>query len=268
MAETAPLATRAPGGPGRFRRVLGAASAGLGLTLVFTLSLASAVLLHLDLAPTRRAARKFVNEALFPQIFRGKLVVGAIDRLSLRGVTIREVHAYDPRGNQVVHATGIRGDADVVAIVRSVLGSGDLRIGVKLAHLDHADVALERGPDGELTIAELFLPRQPAVPPPPGGRKVRFVIERVEIDHVWAHGAVAAPSLVDGEIAHVVGHVEVTPAGIKIDVDPVQVDGRAPVPRPLSGTATFKLRGGGHGELGGTPTPAQPLGPVRAPASR
>ena len=151
MPDPVPIVPTTPRGPGRFRRVLGAMGSTLGLTLVFVTSMVGAILLHLDMGPTRRTAQRVANQ-IFAESFKGKLVVGEIDRLTLHGVSIRGARAYDPSGAQVVDAVGLRADADVVAIVESAaFGTGDLRVLVSLVRVDHADVALERGPEGAPT---------------------------------------------------------------------------------------------------------------------
>jgi translocation and assembly module TamB len=221
--------------------------ASLGLTAVFVASMVGAILLHLDLGPTRRTVQRVVNQ-VFAESFKGTLVVGEIDRLNLHGLSIRGAKAFDPSGAQVVDAVGLQADADVMAIVKSaVAGTGDLRILVSLVHVDHADVALERGPDGEPTIADVFLPRRPAPPAPPGGRKPRITLERIELGHLWVHGGIVQPAGLDSELGACVGRFEVSPDGIAIDVEPSHLDVRAPLPQPLAGSAVFKL----HGDAGG-----------------
>ncbi len=244
MAGIADVAPLAPGGPGRLRRVLGTALVAVGLAGVFVVALAGSVVVHLDFATTRRTARVLAN-VFFTDFFEGKLEVGEIDRLSLRGVTVRGAVAYDPGGAPIVHATGLRADADVLAIVAgALLGSGDIVIRIPRIHLENADVALQRGGDAVPTIAQTFLPRGPKRPPEPGGRKARVLLDHIEIDHVWAHGdVVPAPPGLDGEVRGVVGRLAVSPEGLTIDVEPSHLDVRAPLPSAAAGTATFRLRG-------------------------
>jgi translocation and assembly module TamB len=264
VAAIADPQPRPPPATGRVRRILRALGVTIGLTTVFLTSLAGSVVLHLDLRPTRRVVRKVANQALLSLFevgvidngpervhttFHGRLEVGAIDRLSLHGLSFRDVKAFDPRGTQVIHAAGLRADADVLAIARSaVLGSGDLLVTLQLVHLDHADVSLERGPSGLPTIAEIFVSQQPPTPPTPGARKVRFSIEKIELGHVWAHGGLVPPAL-DAELSSTTGSFKVGPDGMWLDVDHAEIVARAPVPRPLSGAAEVHLKQAAEGAM-------------------
>ena len=238
-APSAPFALAAP--PGRFRRVLAGLAATGGLTVVFVGALVVSVAVHLDLAPTRRVVRVVAN-GLLGSLFHGKIVVGEIDRLNLHGLAVRSAVALDPRGAEVARLDGLRASADVVGLLRSVLGSGDLRIAIPLVHVDSADVLLDRGPVGVPAIAEAFILRKAPAPPPSGARAVRVSLDRIELDHVAAHGQIAPPSVVDAEVDHLLGVVKVDAEGVTVDVEPVRLTSRAPVPQPVSGDATFHLR--------------------------
>ena len=228
-----------PSGPGRYRRVLGAIGASLGLTVVFAGALVVSVAAHLDLGPTRRTVRAIANVVL-ATTFKGTIVVGEIDRLSLRGLRVRSATALDPSGVEVARLVGIRADADVVGIAVSAL-SGALRVPIPLVHVDHAEVVLDRGSGGGIGIAETFLLRD-STPSPPDAVVPRVSLSRIEVDHVWAHGAIAPPTLVDAELRHVIGTVEVSQEGVALDVGPAALEARAPVPRPLAGDVGFHLR--------------------------
>jgi translocation and assembly module TamB len=228
---------------------MGAVAASIGLTVVFATSLVGSVLLHLNTAPTRRTATLVANR-VFADLFRGKLVIGGIDRLSLsQGVTIASADAWDPSGARVVHAQILRVDADAITIAKSaLLGTGDIAIHVPLVLLGDADVALFKGADGSPTIADVFLPRVPSPPAPPGppGRGVKLTVDRVQIDHAWAHGDIAAPAL-DAEVAGAVGKVAFGADGLVVDLDPATVAARAPLPQPLGGNLTYHLTMGPQG---------------------
>ena len=241
LAPGAPPAPGATHPPGRFRRVLGGLGAALGLSLVFAGALVGSVVVHLDRAPTRRVGRVIANE-LLGTLFNGKIVVGEIDRLGLHGVAVRSAVALDPRGAQVARIDGLRATVDVIALLRSVLGSGDLRIAVPLVHVDSADVALDRGPLGVPSIAEAFILKKPPSPPAPDARVVRVALDRIEVDHTVAHGQIAPPSPVEATVDHVLGTVQVGPEGVTVDVLPVRLASSAPVPQPVGGDATFHLR--------------------------
>jgi translocation and assembly module TamB len=211
------------------------------LALVFVAAFAGSIVLHLNVPPSRRIARTIANRA-FVDLFQGTLVVGEIERLSLSGVSIRSADAYDPSGERVIHAEHLRGDADVLAILRSVLlGTGEARIEVPQIELVHADVALRSGDHGVPTIGMAFLPPRLAGPALPGRRRVRIVLDRVQVDHVWAHGDLASPCI-DGELTGGVARLEVGSEGLTLDVGPTRTRLRAPLPIDLVGDVTFGLR--------------------------
>jgi translocation and assembly module TamB len=228
-----------PAGPGRYRRAAAALGTGLGFTLVFAGALVVSVLVHLDLGPTRRVAQSIANQIL-GSTFKGKIVVGEIDRLNLHGITLRSATAYDPAGLEVARLEGVYADTEVLGIVKSAL-TGGLRVDVPIIHIDSADVALEGG-EGGLGIAQTFLLRKPGPPPPPNAIPPIVTLSRIEIDHVGAHGAIAPPTRVDADLHYVVGSVHVSGEGVKVDIAPVRLEATAPVPQPLVGDITFALR--------------------------
>ena len=222
--------------------------ASVGLAAVFVVAFAGAIVVHLGLPPARRTVRQFVNP-LLGSLFQGKLEVGEIDRLGLQGLTVRSVDAYDPGGARVIHVAGLKVDADIPGIVKSALGSGDILIKVPLIHLDDVDVALVPGEGGAPTIAGTFLPRTKSTEPPKpgGGRGVRVALDRIEIAHVGAHGAVAPSAPIDAELSGTLASVQVGPSGVVVDVPRNHLVARAPVPRPLEADVSYRLEVGKDG---------------------
>jgi translocation and assembly module TamB len=230
-------------GPGRFRRVLGGALAAMGLTAVFAGALVASLVLHLDFAVTRRTVRFFGNDLFLGTAFKGKLVLGEVDRLTLLhgGLAVRSAVAYDPRGVQAARLDGLR--VDISGLLKGVLfGKNEMRVAAPLVHVDHADLLLERGPAGGLTIAEVFAPRVPSPPPPPGGAPFHLALERIEIDHIWVHGEVAPPTVLDTEVQGLVASVAVDPDGVTINAQKLHIDARAPLPLPLTATTSLHMK--------------------------
>ncbi len=218
---------------------------------MFAGALVTSLALHLNLAVTRRTVRHVGNLALGDQ-FKGRLDLGEVDRLTLHGLAVRSAVAYDPRGAQAARIDGLRATYDVPGLVRGLLfGSGDLNIGVPLIHIDHADVLLEQGPDGGLTIAEVFVPRVPKPPPPPSG-PFHVGFERIEIDHVWIHGQVAPPTGVDADVRGLVASIAIGQDGVAIDADKIHLDGRMPSPQPVSADVSAHLKLGDTLMIGAT----------------
>jgi translocation and assembly module TamB len=223
--------------------VLGALGATLGLTVLFAGALVVAVVVHLDLAPTRRVVRAVVNEVL-ATTFQGSIVLGPIDRLSLlHGVAVREARALDARGVEVARIEGLRATPDVPTLAHGLLlRGGQLHLPVSLIHLDHVDVNLDPGPEGRPAIAGTFLLRNPK-PAPPSAVPARVTLERIEIDSITAHGAVVPTAVIDGKLAHLVGVVRVDAGGVRVDVEPAHLEAQArpALPVPVEGDVSFHL---------------------------
>ena len=73
--------------------------------VVFALTAAGAVILHLDLPITRRLVARVANRALLP-VFRGRLTIEHLGRLGLDGIDGTRVRIFDPAGRCVVVPAG------------------------------------------------------------------------------------------------------------------------------------------------------------------
>jgi len=219
----------------------------LGLALVFSVSAAGGVLLHLDTAPSRRIIQGLVN-GLLGSMFEGKIISGPIEKVGLQGVRIRDAVAVDPRGEVVIRASELRASADIMAIARDALmGEGPLVIEIPLIRVEHAEVLVHQGPNDELTIAELFTlrekPKKPKTKKPKGpSRAVRVTMSRIEIGTGWVHGQVAPPRALDADIRRLVGAVFVREDGVDVDVNQTGLLDRSFLPAPTVGTANYHLR--------------------------
>jgi len=233
--------------PGRFRRAMGAIAAALGLSAVFVGALGAAAVLHLDAAPTRRIARSITNQVL-GSVLEGKIIVDQIDHLGLGGADIRGAVAVDPRGGQVIRASGLHAEADVLSLVYgAVFGTGDIVIDIPTIRLENADVLVQQDDLGRFSIEEAFTPKpdKPSAPKPPPKvppRKVRVSLRRIEIGSAWVHGRVAPPRALDADVRGLVGSVLVRPEGVAVDVEQTGLVERSLMPTTTSGTADYHLR--------------------------
>jgi translocation and assembly module TamB len=200
------------------------------------------VVLHLDAAPTRRLLLTTVNDAL-GTLFEGKIIADEIERVGLGGVDIRAAIVLDPQGAQVIRASGIHAEADVVTLLRRLVsGAGPLWIDLPFVRVDDATVVVERAPGVAVpTVADAFKLRHPA-PHDPNARGVRVDLRRIEIGHVWAHGMIAAPRALDADVTRVTGALHLDPEGLALDVEQTGITDRALLPAPLTGTANYHLR--------------------------
>jgi translocation and assembly module TamB len=235
-----------PRRPGRFRRAVGRTAAAIGLATVFAGSTVGAVALHLDLGPVRRTLRDATNQILAPS-FQGRVVVDAIDNFGLHGIQIGSAVVYDPRGEQVLRANGIRAEIHLLDLARTALfGNGELTILVPYLRIEHADISVARGEDQGLALAQAFASRPPTTPPKPKDpnnpdRPVGVALEHVELGHAWIHGEVAPPRAVDAEVTDMLASLRTGEKGLAIDVARLRLLERAMLPAPITGDTNLHL---------------------------
>lgn len=232
--------------PRRLWRALGLVGATLGLGVVFTGSVAVAVALHLDLAPTRRIVRDGAN-ALLGSLFRGAIVVESVDRVGLGGVDVGSARVEDANGEAVIRARGVHAEANVIAIAAAAIGLGpELRITIDRARVDEAEVLVEPAWDGKLGIAEAFAPRSTPPPAPPtkpaNARAVRVLLPAIEVGHAHARGRLAPPRSLDADVQRLAASIRIEPEGFTLDVARTGLVDRAFLPATTVGTADYHLR--------------------------
>jgi translocation and assembly module TamB len=246
--QNVPAKTSAP--PGRLRRALRGIGAGLGLTTVFVLSAVTGALIHLDTGAARRAARTITNDAL-GSLFLGKIVIGEIDHLSvLDGVVVRSATILDPRGKEIIRASGVRAETSALAIAKSFVFGGDDAIQIRIPIIRVADavVLMDEAPNGDLTLAEAFTPKpddkpkKPKKEPTGPEREVVVDLSNIGIEHAWIHGYLAPPQALDAEVSHLSGSLRSDNAGVTLDLERTDVIERALAPAHIAGTAGYHLR--------------------------
>lgn len=224
----------------RLRRAFASIGAALGLGTVFTCALVGGAVLHLDLPPARRNVERVVRSVL-DGVFEGTVEAQGFDRLGLDGVQIGLVVVHDPSGIEVLRARGVRAEASVPTLLRSLLGSGDLEIGIPFARIEQVDVRVEPNARGQISIAAAFHPRVKAEPAAPG-RPVRLSLGHVEIGSGYVHGKPDGQRTLDADLKHLTGSVNVEPGLVAIDVQPTGIVERRLLPGAIAGTIGYHLR--------------------------
>ncbi|WP_050433819.1 translocation/assembly module TamB domain-containing protein [Chondromyces crocatus] len=247
--------TRVPR-PSRLRRALAKIGAGLGLGVVFVSGVAGSALLHLNTPVTRRVGQTVTND-LLASLFQGRIVVGDIEALGLQGLRVRNLVIHEPRGGQVVDASGVAASVDVLRIVQSALfGTGDLEVAVQSIRVDHVDVLVEASPDGGVTLGQAFEAKpsgKPDTEPPQPSRPTRVELPNIEVGHIWAHGPIAPGQLLDSEVTDMHAGVLVTSDGVSLDLDRTHLVERTLLPGNLPGSrASLAVDVAAHVWLGDT----------------
>jgi len=255
--------------------VVGAFGAALGTGVTFLVAATGGVLLHLNMPAVRRLLVAEITDVLKPS-FRGQIVlerIGGIDLRWDRPAEIRGVRArlLDPEGKQAALVDGVRASIDLKALVQSLRApSGPMRLDIGDLHLDAVDVGLVADTEGQLGLVRAFESAKPETTPSEPGRGVAIALSNVGIDHLWAHGTVAAgaPPL-DVDVDGVHSRVDVLPSKISLAIDRARMGARGmPSGANPHGEVTFELglpsasgqslgmAAGFRGDVGGIPANA------------
>jgi translocation and assembly module TamB len=243
-APPEPGATPSGGRLGRAGRALAGMAVVLLSSATFVMSAAGGLVLHLNLATTRRVVRDVVNE-LFVDLFAGEVRIGPIEHLSPRSLSVASFHAKTPDGVEVIQAEGIRLRGAWLAPVLRLAGAGG-RGRLSLGHLrvERGFVGIEIQSDGSLPLAGAFASRSPS-PPSPSGEGGDFTLDlaTVELGEVRAAGSLAPAVPLDAIVSRLLARVQVGTAGIAIDVDRSSIREDRLLGATIQGTSDFHLRG-------------------------
>jgi translocation and assembly module TamB len=209
--------------------------------VVFALTTAGAVVLHLDLPITRRLVARVTNRLLLP-VFRGRLTIEHLGRLGLDGIDGTRVRIFDPAGQCVVVAEGVHARILTIKLIRGLLAS-PMAVDVEIpeATIDHVDLLFDTDQAGVPLLATALTPvlghETPARKGPLG---VLVVIAHATVRHAWVHGLPSWGPQVDLDLTDVDGKVVATPNGVKVDVHHASVGARG---LPLGGNGSGDVHG-------------------------
>jgi len=175
--------------------------AGYGLVGLLGLVVLGVVLLLFSLrfAKVRGIVVARVNAALSGS-FQGRLVVHDLGSVGLSGIAAADAEVFDPAGRRVldIHGLDVHLSVPTVAWAALTHGSKPLTIRFDSVALRHAEARLIDDGAGSPTLADAFASKTPS--PPSAGPGTIIVIERAEIAHLWAHGALAGTPALDIEL--------------------------------------------------------------------
>jgi hypothetical protein len=195
-------------------RVLSRLASGLGLLVVFAASAALAVLIHVNSPLERRLITTLIPPLLASEL-KGSFELDSIERIERTGVVFRGFRARDPRGREVIRATTIRVEANLVELLSALL-LGPRRLSIVLEQVQIASAEAWVYDDtgaGIPSIAEAFTPRGPSTG---RGRPVRLAIRAIDIERVRGRGSVAGLPVLTAELALVRGWLRVSEAGVDL----------------------------------------------------
>jgi translocation and assembly module TamB len=198
--------------PHGFRRALGIVASLVGTAITFAAAMAGGTLLHVGIAPARRITSAAVNQIL-DGTFRGKIAVTRVGALGPNHVEGTDATLSTHDGARIVSAEGIRARIALGPLLWSLVKGGALAIHVTELSIDHVDALLEEGPDGQLTVAEAFLPGKEGPPPPPTKPSdgIDLALPHVTIRSAWVHGGLGSAPPIDATIEQLAAAFAMTP---------------------------------------------------------
>jgi translocation and assembly module TamB len=215
-------------------KALRIAAATLGLVLVALLSLLVGVLLHLDTRPARRVLVAQVSP-LLENTFRGRIVIDRLESIGPFSVSGLDGRVLDERGSLVIRLTDAQVRFDTLELLRSGAGS----IHIPEIRAADGEVVLQETPAGSLTLVESFEPIPSTTPSTSPAPRVR--VPRIELEHVWVHGALSDVGTIDAETSGLAGSFSYESEHVRIVVDRAALLARA-LPRKLNPDGTFSGR--------------------------
>lgn len=185
--------------PNRLRRYGKRAAIGVAGLFGFVVLAVVGVLFSLRFAAVRGYVVTRVNGAL-GDAFKGRIVVHGIGSLGLGGIGGADAEIFDPAGHRVVDVHGLSARLSVPTIVWAALTSKNQPLTVRFDSLAvrHAEVTLIDDGTGSPTLADAFMPKKPS--PPSKGPGTIVILDRVDLDHLWAHGVVGGSPPLDVEL--------------------------------------------------------------------
>jgi len=226
---------------------LGTILSVVGVTALFGAGATLGLVAHLNQPAGRRATASFLTNTL-ADVFRGTITVGNVVQVTAGEVEAENVVVRDEQQHIVLKVTRLTAQANVLDILKRVLGSDEkLTIVVDHVRVERAEADLIPAGDGLPTLAHALTPRPPSKPASPGqpGRYVRVWLPAVEIGQGFARGRISDSPTLEADISGVHGSLLATPKGAAIDVQRFSLLGRGLGGADAKGVATLHIRAPG-----------------------
>ncbi len=229
-----------PRPPIGLRRLAG----GMALALVFVTSVIASTLGHLPTPVGRAVLADGVNR-LLKDVFFGTVRLEGVEHIGLRVVRVSGVSVLDERGDRLLHLADVRIFVTLPQLVGSLLlpTSGERVLTLPPLRAELAEVALTGDAEyGGVTLARALTPR-PTPPKASSGRKTEpttVLLPSIELGRVVGKFKLPVIEALQPELAAVQGSVQITEAGVAVDVKRfgIVVGGLAV---PMHGTAAVQV---------------------------
>ncbi|HEY4104936.1 MAG TPA: translocation/assembly module TamB domain-containing protein [Polyangiaceae bacterium] len=209
----------------RMRRYARRALYGVGIAVGAVLLLLVLGLFSLRFAKVRGYVVGRANGALAGS-FKGRIALHHLQYVGLSGVRGVEAEIFDPSGHRVIDLHGAEVRLGVLRVAWSALTHGQkpLKITIDRVAASHVEASLIDDGAGSPTLADAFQPKTPS--PPSSGPGTIIAINRLELGHVWAHGALAGTPPLDVELRNARGSLQSRPDTTNIAFEKVSVAAR------------------------------------------
>ncbi len=205
----------------RALRIAGRVLAGL---VVFIVAVPILALFALRFPSVRAFVSKRVDSALASS-FKGRIHLRELERIDLGGLRASG-SVDDPRGHTIVRFEHVTVNLDIPRLVVGVIRDGG---SPKLIVVD--EIAVKQGEltliddgKGSPTLAETFQPRTPSAPstaPSP-----RIELRRIDVRHLWTHGAVGSSPYIDVDLSKVSASLVSDAKALSIELRELELDER------------------------------------------
>jgi len=203
------------------RRASAAVLKAFATGVAFIAALGTSAVLHLDLPIVRRSIIEHVNGALASSLV-GRVRIERVERVGVTRVEGLAARVDDRAGHELLRLEGASVHVSTLALVRAILGKGDLAVDLPELTVARADVNLDADDDGTLRIVRAFT----ATPPTsPAGRSrgVRLKIAHVRVGHVSIHGQMNGAPPIDSDLDDLEGSFLVAPESLELHADRLKI---------------------------------------------
>lgn len=218
-------------------------ASGLGLALLFLVSVAISGLAHLLTPVGRTVLTDTVNSAL-QEVFWGTVRIESIEHIGIRVIRVSGASVLDERGDRLLHLSDVRIHVTLAELLGSLLPSvGERVLQLPPIRAESAEVTLTSDAEyGGVTLARALTPR----PTPPSAASKRkttpttVLLPSVELGRVAGRFEIPVLDRLLPELAAVHGSVQIAEEGVIVDVKRfgVVVGGLA---APMRGTAAVQV---------------------------
>jgi translocation and assembly module TamB len=209
-----------------WRRAFRIAGRALAALLVFIVAVPVLALFALQFPSLRAFVAKRVDSALATS-FEGRIHLRELERIDLGGLRASG-SVDDPRGHTILRFEHVTVNLDVPRLVVGAIrhgGSPELIVVDEIA-VKQGELTLIDDGQGSPTLAETFQPRTPSAPSTAPSPRVE--LRRIDVAHLWTHGAVGTSPYIDVDLSKVSASLVSDSKALSVELSRLELDERFP----------------------------------------